>query len=57
MMGRQGGGDGHRPGRRNQMTTDTVIWGTVSIAGSLFVANVAALVYLSGICPLINCLN
>ena len=39
------------------MTTDTIIWGTVSIAGSLFIANVAALVYLSGICPLINCIN
>ena len=39
------------------MTTDTAIWGTVSIAGSLFIANVAALVYLSGVCPLISCLS
>ena len=39
------------------MTIDTIIWGTVSAAGALFVANVAALVYLTGVCPLISCLN
>lgn len=39
------------------MTTDTAIWGTVSIAGALFVGSVAALVHLASICPLIHCLG
>ena len=39
------------------MTIDAIIWGTVSAAGALFIANVAALVYLSGVCPLISCLS
>ena len=39
------------------MTIDTIIWGTVSIAGALFVGSVAALVHLASVCPLINCLG
>ena len=39
------------------MNTDNIIWGSVAVAVLLFVADLATLVYLSGICPLINCLN
>jgi len=39
------------------MNTDNIIWGSVAVAVLLFVTDLAALVYLSEICPLINCLN
>ena len=39
------------------MNIDNIIWGSVVVAVLLFVTDLAALVYLSGICPLVNCLS
>jgi hypothetical protein len=39
------------------MNIDNIIWGSAVVAVLLFVADLAALVYLVSICPLINCLN